>query len=122
MADRKAACDRLVAALQSLQMKQADLAREANCGKVAVSKVSRGEQWPTVEMLEALAKNHNVSSTWILLGLGPVQILKVSEEQQAIQELMVRVLSAGGESAARRVQGYLEALAQELPRREAKIA
>ena len=112
MADRKAACARFLAGLQSQELRQADFAREVGCGKVAVSKVARGEQWPTIEMLEVLAARHNFSSTWILLGLGPMEIPTLGETPagQSAHTLLSRLEGMGRPVLVSRAQGYIEGL------------
>lgn len=110
---------RLQIALETAGLSQSDFARTLGCDRSSISKAVLGRQRPTPEMLEVLARDHGLSASWILSGIGPMRlpaetgnpaIQAMTKEARVIHRLVDDVLASGNQKAVDRLHGFLEGL------------
>lgn len=85
-------------ALDAVGATQSSVASEAGRSRSFVSKICKGQQLPSIELLDVLARRHSISATWIISELGPLRLPQATEAQ--VHALVpMTAPGAGGEQA-----------------------
>lgn len=118
---------RVRSVLDDAGLTQTDFAERAGCSRSFVSKVVRGEQYPSAHVLAYLAEEMGISSSWVLVGTGPRELVRTATgthvhtlvEHRAELPEQVREALAVVEDSLR--QGVLSGNHDELSRVVARI-
>ena len=104
--------ERLSSALAFAGVSQAEFSRLVGCSTANINRAVKGKQWPAPEMLEILAVGHRISPTWVLFGLGPMEIPSMGETPaaQSAHVLLSKLEGMGRPTYVARAQGYIEGL------------
>lgn len=107
--DVNAVAQRFQSVLADLAMTQSGVARHLNMSRSYVNQVCGGKVAPGPKLLVWLAQEHNVSLSWLLVGIGPRSILG-----DAPTRTVQRVLPYQVDDALKEAEGALSNLRRSL--------
>ncbi len=116
-------------ALAEAAVSQGDFARRTGVAQSFISKVTRGESFPSLALVAGLYAEIGYSPRWIITGDGgrlelgdshPIFVReapppKYGTEHPGLHALLDRAVSQSSPEAVLRLEGYLSALAGEQP-------
>lgn len=98
-------------ALSICGITQAAFAREIGHARSFVTKVSRGDQAPSLQMLDVLSTRYGISASWVVSGLGPVHLPGAQMAPSDLYALLDSLTKRGPPGATEHLRGLLEGLA-----------